>query len=338
MFRGNRSRGSALLTVLWLGAALSAIALAVSMKARTEIERTSSALEATRAGLLASGAAERALNHVVYGLQGSFAWPDGRPRFWRMGIPYLRFRFKTGEALVELIPESSRLNVNRATLEELTSLNLALGLSRPAAIQLAQAIIDWREPSPMGLFSPFDAIYLRRNPSFRAPHSSVQQIDELMNVAGMTPDLFYGGWTRTPEGRLVPRPGLRDCLTVYTDPGRPLDINTAAVPALIAAGAPLQGALAVERLRSMGPIIPERFGAVAALLGPAAGRVRLGGDNVYTIRATARPYRADGRLSDVRRTVAMTVQLYYRDSASATRVLAWQENAVPGPEVNRWFE
>lgn len=338
MFRGSPRRGSALLTVLWLGAAISAIALAVSMKARTEVERTSSALEATRAGMLAAGAVERALNHMVYGLQGSFAWPDGRPRFWRLGMPYLRFGFQSGEALVELVPESSRLNVNRATVEELTALNMALGLHRPAAIQLAHAIIDWREPSPMGLFSPFDALYLRRNPSFRAPHASLQQIDELMNVAGMTPELFYGGWTRTPEGRLASRPGLRDCLTVYTEPGRPLDINTATVPALIAAGAPLQGAMAVERLRLLGPITAERLGAVSALLGPAAGRVRLGGDNIYTIRATARPYRADGKLSDVRRSVAMTVQLYYRDSPTATRVLAWQENAVPGPEVNRWLE
>jgi len=336
--RDNGRRGSALLTVLWLGAALSAIALAVSLKARTEIERSSSAVEAARARMLANGAAERALAYVVYGLQGAYAWPDGRPRFWRPGMPYLRFRFQTGEAVVELIPETSKLNVNRATAEELTLLAMAAGLPRSAAMQLAQAIIDWREPSPMGLLSPFDAIYLRRKPSFRAPHASVQQIDELMNVAGMTPELFYGGWTRRPDGQLTQRPGLRDCLTVYAEPGRAMDINTVPIPALIAAGAPPEAALALERLRSQRPVTPETFGAAAALLGPAAGRVRLGGDNVYTIRATARPYRPDRTLSDVRRTVAMTVQLYYKDSASATRILAWQENAYPSPEVSVWIE
>lgn len=338
MSRGRSRRGSALLTVLWLGAAVSAIALAVSMKARTEVERTSSALEATRASFLASSAAERGLNYVVYGIQGAYTWPDGRPRFWLPGVPYWRFRFPVGEAVVEFIPESSRLDVNRASASELTLLNMALGLPRPAAMQLAQAIIDWREPPPTGPFSPFDAIYLRRIPSFRAPHASVQQIDELVNVAGMTPELFYGSWARTPEGRLVQRPGLRDCLSVYSQPDRPLDINTAPVPALIAVGAPVQGAFAVERIRSQAPITPDRFDAVAALLGPAAGRVRLGGDNIYTIRASARPYRADGKLSAARRTVAMTVQLYYKGSPAATRVLAWQENAVPSPEVNRWLE
>lgn len=334
----RRDRGSALLTVLWLGAALSAIALAVSLKARTEVERTSASLAACRAQLLAGGAAERALNYVVYSLEGVERLPDGRARFWELGMPLLLFRFKTGVAAVELIPESSRLDVNHASLEDLLRVNLALGLSRPAAMQLAQAIIDWRAPSSMGLLSPFDAIYLRRTPSFRAPHASVQQIDELMNVAGMTPELFYGGWTRTPEGRLVPKAGLRDCLTVYAMPDGLLDINNVAVPAMIALGVSPQGAMLIEQLRSRAPITERQLGGLGAILGPAAGRFRLGGDNIYTLRATARPFGPDGKLSDLRRTVAMTVQLYYQESASATRVLAWHENAVPRPDIDAWFE
>ena len=326
------------MTVLWMGAALSAIALAVSLKARTEVERTSSALEATRAHFLASGAAERALNYVLYGLEGSPRWPDGRVRFWERGMPLLRFRFQTGEAAVEIIPESSRLNVNRLPVEELVRLNLAMGMAMQPAVQLAQAIVDWREPAPMGLFSPFDAIYLRRIPSFRAPHASVQQIDELMNVAGMTSDLFYGGWVRTAEGRLIPRAGLRDCLTVYAAPDGALDVNNATVPAMVAMGVSPQGALAIEQLRSRAPITAQQLQALAGMIGPAMGRLRLGGDNIYTIRATARPFRPDGRPSDLRRTVAMTVQLYFQASAGATRILAWQENAVPRPDIDGWLE
>ncbi len=238
-----------------MGAALAAIALAVSLKARTEVERTTSAIEATRARFLAAGAAERALNYIIYGLNGSPRWPDGRVRFWEPGMPLLRLRFKTGEAVVEMIPESSRINVNEASPQDLTRLNLAMGMPQQAALQLAQAIIDWRAPSPMGLFSPFDAIYLQRNPSFRAPHASVLQIDELMNVAGMTSELFFGGWTRTQDGRLAARAGLRDCLTVFADAdSNGYDINTTAVPMMVALGAPLQGALAVEQLRSRMPI------------------------------------------------------------------------------------
>lgn len=254
-------------------------------------------------------------------------------------MPLLRLRFKTGEAVVEMIPESSRINVNEASPQDLTRLNLAMGMPQQAALQLAQAIIDWRAPSPMGLFSPFDAIYLQRNPSFRAPHASVLQIDELMNVAGMTSELFFGGWTRTQDGRLAARAGLRDCLTVYADAdSNGYDINTTAVPMMVALGAPLQGALAVEQLRSRMPITEPQLRAVSGLLGPAAGRFRLGGDNIYTIRATARPYGPDGKLSDARRTVAMTVQLYYQEASDATRVMAWQESAVPRPDIDGWFQ
>jgi hypothetical protein len=94
----------------------------------------------------------------------------------------------------------------------------------------------------------------------------------------------------------------------------------------------------IEQLRSRAPITERQLGELNRILGPAAGRFRLGGDNIYTLRATARPFKPDGRLSDLRRTVAMTVQLYYRESASATRVLAWQENAVPRPDIDAWFE
>ena len=45
-------------------------------------------------------------------------------------------------------------------------------------------------------------MYLARSPSFRAPHASLELIEELMSVAGITPELFHGGYTRTPEGRI----------------------------------------------------------------------------------------------------------------------------------------
>ncbi len=31
----------------------------------------------------------------------------------------------------------------------------------------------------------------------------------------MTPELFYGSLERDPQGRLAPRAGLTDCVTVY---------------------------------------------------------------------------------------------------------------------------
>src|ERR1700683_539910 len=51
----QRRRGSALLAVLWLTAALSAIAFSVASMVRAETERTSTAVDSLRAYYLATG-------------------------------------------------------------------------------------------------------------------------------------------------------------------------------------------------------------------------------------------------------------------------------------------
>src|ERR1700744_4634315 len=59
-------RGSALLTVLWLTAALSAIGLAVANNVRGETERTSTGVDDARDYFIARGAIERAILHMEW--------------------------------------------------------------------------------------------------------------------------------------------------------------------------------------------------------------------------------------------------------------------------------
>jgi general secretion pathway protein K len=316
-------RGGALLAVLWLSAALAAIAFAVAISVRGEVERAGTAVDSLRAYYLARGAVERAFNYMIYG--PGPRWPDGRPRFWEPGQPWLRFAFPGGEAVVDIIPESSRLNVNQAPIEELARLLAALGLPPAGAAQVAAAIVDWRAPSSGQ--SPFDPIYLALSPSFRAPHASLEQIEELLSVQGVTPDLYYGRYDRTPEGALVARAGLRDCLSVYSS-GNPMDLNTVEPETMLAVGAPPEAVHTVVELRRHAPIVSAQLGALGPLFGPAFGRFRLGGDNIYTLRATARPRLQDGSLSDVRRSVAMVVQLNSKLTPDGFRVLRWRDNAA----------
>src|SRR6516162_9438789 len=56
----QNTRGSALLTVLWIAAALSAIAFSLATTVRGETERVSTDLDGLRAYYLAAGAVERA--------------------------------------------------------------------------------------------------------------------------------------------------------------------------------------------------------------------------------------------------------------------------------------
>jgi general secretion pathway protein K len=324
----SNRRGGALLMVLWLSAALSAIAFSVATSVRSEISRTGTAIEGLRAYYLACGAAERAVNYMLYGPGPRN--PAGAPRWWEPGQPAIILPFPNGLAAVEVIPESSKFNVNSISRDDLFKLLLVLGLPPEAAQQTAEAVLHWRGTAAG---SPLDTMYLSRSPSFRAPHASLDQLEELMSVAGITPDLFYGGYARGPEGGFVPRPGLRDCLSVYSA-GTSFDINTVSPAVMLAAGVPPMGVEAIVNMRRQIPI--RDLAPFTPMLGPAAPRFRVGGDAVYTLRATARILRPDGRLSDLRRSVAMTVQIFTQTSPDAFRVLAWQDNAAAPPLFNLW--
>ncbi|MGJ5815223.1 general secretion pathway protein GspK [Paludibaculum fermentans] len=327
--RIRSGRGSALLMVLWLSAALSAIAFSVALTVRNELSRADTNLDGLKAYYLACGAADRAVNHMVYGQ--AMRNPNGTPRFWEAGMPLLIFDFPSGQAVVEIRAESAKMNINTMGSDDLFKLLLALGLPPEQARPAAMAVMHWRGAEG----GPFDQMYLARTPSFRAPHASFQQIEELMAVAGITPELFYGGYSRTPQGALLPRSGLRDCLSIFS-PSTGFDINTVDPAVMLAVGVPPPAVEAVVAMRRRAPILRQQLGAVQAMLGPAAGRFRMGGEKIYTLRATGRLRRQDGTLSDLRRSVAMTVQIYSKNSPDNFRVLAWQDNAAGRQLFDVW--
>lgn len=322
----RHERGGALLAVLWLSAALSAIAFSVALSVRGEVKRAETTIEGTKAEFLAEGALARAFNYMTYG-PGPLL-PDGGPRFWSRGMPLLVFRFPEGEAAVEVIPESARLNVNRTPPEELRRLLFAMGLPDLLARQIVTAIGDWR--GSLGDAAPFDPIYLAQTPTFRAPRTSLEQIEDLLSVAGITPELFYGRYERMPDGQIVQRAGLRDCLSIYSSGGG-LDINTVELETMIAVGAPPAAAASIVAMRRTTPILQAHWPAVTSMLGPAAARFAIGGGNIYTLRATARLRQADGSLSELRRSSAMVVQINTAASPDGTRVLRQYSNAAGWP-------
>src|SRR6476660_724176 len=100
ILRPAKTRGGALLAVLWLSAGLAAIALSVSSNVRSETDRVSPAGDGLRASYLASGALERGILWVLWGNSGfNYAAPDGLPRFWNSNMRRLPMRFPSGDAL-----------------------------------------------------------------------------------------------------------------------------------------------------------------------------------------------------------------------------------------------
>jgi hypothetical protein len=101
----RRTRGGALLAVLWLSAGLAAIALSVSSNVRSETDRVSTSGEVC--GHPAYFRRTRAWNIVAMGqLRVQFERTGWLAAILELHMRRLPMRFPSGDALVEVIPES----------------------------------------------------------------------------------------------------------------------------------------------------------------------------------------------------------------------------------------
>ena len=273
----SSKRGSALLTVLWLSACLAAIAFSVSSSVRSETDRVEASSNGLRAWYLATGAVERGIQWMAWGEE--FRNQDGTARFWQFGAPRMNMTFPSGTAVVEMIPESSKLDINHANPDDLVKVITAVSGDAIRAQEITGAILDWRGGS---LGSAYDQYYFNISPTFRARHASFQEIEELLFVRGMTPELFYGNFVADGQGALYASGGLRDCLSVWGSMG-PYDVNTVS-PALMAAiGVPPGGIAAIVARRKVAPF--RNMNDVNAM-GIPAPRMRVGGNLIWTLRAS----------------------------------------------------
>jgi general secretion pathway protein K len=304
-------RGSALLTVLWLSAALAAVAFALATTVRGETERVSTAVDGLRTYYLATGAIDRAAVELLWSITN-----PGR-RLIPAGARVVPYVFPSGKADVEIIPESAKLNVNRVPVEQLYRLMVALGIEPGKAGQVASAIDAARRPdaapaSGLGNLAP--------GSSFARPPASFQEIEELLLLPGVTPDIYYGTYVPT-EGqagapRLMRRDGLADCLTVF-DSGSAVDANMATPAVLAAVGLSPGEAMALVERRRVAPLTQAQLGSF-----PGAN-LRVGGNSIVTLRATARLRLANGKFSDLRRTVAEQVKFMPSGWDAPLHILRW---------------
>lgn len=326
--RTKSSQGTALLAVLWLSAALATIALSLADTVRGEADRSATAVDGLRSQDLAVGGLRRAILYMDWGR----THPDN-PVFKPL-VPFYALDFPEGQAVVDVIPENSKFNINTATPDDLFHVVANLGLDPERAQTIAAAIVDWRTPSsdPTG---PFDSFYASLRPPYVAPHARFQEIEELLSVRGVTPELFYGAWQPMPEGarqHLALHDGLAECLSVYGTTGQ-FDVNTAPAAVLAAAGIPPEGVAALIQQRREQPFQkPADLAPFAQIAGPGFTRLRIGGVTMFTLRSTARLRLANGQLSDMRRSVAALVKFLPSSFDTRYHILRWYDTALEPPD------
>lgn len=319
--RATSRRGSALLMVLWISAALAAVAFSLANTVRGETDRTSTELDEVRGYYLATGAVDRAAVELLWGVTNQ----NPAERKIKQGSAWVDYVFPTGAAHVELIPETAKLDVNSIPPDRLVRLLRALGVELPQAMQITQDILI-RRGGAAGSFSMPTA------PSFPTAGASLQETEELLSVKGITPEIYYGtyvpvqGEPQPGEPRLIRRTGLADCLSVFGSSTQ-VDANTADPAVLAALGLTPEGVQILLQQRRPTPLTPERLAKLGPLLGPAAQFLRLEGNSILTIRATAHARLANGQLSDMKRTVAALVKYMPSGYSTPIHILRWYDAA-----------
>jgi general secretion pathway protein K len=177
-----RSRGFALLIVLWTLVLIAFVVAQVTAAGRTEIR--------IAGNLAANAAAQAAADGAIY--EAIFHLADPRPeQRWALDGSEHALRIGQSRITLRLEDESGRINPNRASGELLRGLLQAAGNAPENAAELARAITEW-----VGWASPardpavLSAEYRAAGLDYTPPKSPLESIDELERVRGMTPDLL----------------------------------------------------------------------------------------------------------------------------------------------------
>ncbi|ALN59518.1 general secretion pathway protein K [Lysobacter enzymogenes] len=197
----SRTRGAALLLVMWLVALLTALIGAFALTARTENLQGRVQVRGLVAHNAARAGVEYALTRVAMSDQKLQWLPDGRPNRWRYGDAQLE---------IKIVDENGKVDLNQADAQLLTALLQATGkMEQSEAARLAGAIIDWRDADtltqPAG--GAEDADYASAGRPYGAKDAEFESVAELQQVLGISPELYarieplvtvYSGRTR-PE-------------------------------------------------------------------------------------------------------------------------------------------
>jgi len=174
-----RSRGFALIIVLWTLVLLSLVMTHIVVTGRTEAR--------IAANLTANADAEAQADGAV--METVFRLIDASESHWNVGDHALNL--KRAKAQISVLQENGKVNPNAASVELMAALLVSCGAEPAQAGSLAAAISDWRspgeQPGPGGAkLRQYRAAGMDHAP----PNAPFESLDELQRVIGMTPELF----------------------------------------------------------------------------------------------------------------------------------------------------
>jgi len=274
-------RGFALLSVMLVLALLGVVVTEFSVSTRLE----SSMIRSYRDGVLAAHLAEAGVHQALREILGPGTVvaldDDGSLSFYRTAdgsvvptkmsrLPRQRVPLGSGEFSYRISDEESRINVNTASPDRVERLLTAAGLDKQTRDTINDSLQDWKDPDDLHRANGAESedYYLKQPVPYRARNGALQDAAELLQVRGVTREIYRGTQGHT---------ALADLVTIA---GRnTVNMNTAPAPVLTALG--LSSAEVAEvtstRVRTPYTAVPARFGGKGLGVGSTTFRIEAEG-------------------------------------------------------------
>ena len=226
-------RGFALLAVLLVLAIMGVLGAEFAYSTRLEASAVRAYKDGIAAGHLAEAAIAQATREILSDWTVVVADEAGDLTFYtrdRVAIPHLRRReapLGPGQFSYRMRDEEALLNLNTLQPGRLETLLTTIGAEKEQRDQIVDSLQDWRDPNEEHRLNGAESedYYLKLPVPYRARNANLESITELLQIRGVTRELFYGA---------AGRPGLAEAVTVRTV-GQ-ININTATPLVLQALG------------------------------------------------------------------------------------------------------
>lgn len=326
---GRREGGFALVMVLWIFIMLFAIGAEFAQSMRQDAQGAKNFADETQSYYLATAAANLAFFHAFRARdegclgEAKSDVPEGAectpfpPVFdeWWSELMW------GAPVWIRISDEDSKIPINKIDFPILRRIFGNLGLGPDDADAVANAILDWRDADDETRLNGAESdFYLSLPRRYLAKNSRLDSLEELMQIRGITPEMFYGS-----EDFPIP---LRDVFTVYGKQ-RKVNVNNASDEVLGALFSFDEAQLAqVRSLRDAGP-----EGLVEFLQAQAGGDPGLAKMLVNDASPRILRVEVQAKLPAARVAAHLAAVIDIQDSSEGVKVLRWMDRlpaaAVP---------
>lgn len=284
-------QGFIIVAVLWILAALAALATIFSIY----LSNTAQALAVSDTAVEAEGLVSASVELTAYQLLLS------KPNE-RAADGSFQFRLGHGDVVVSFVSEGGRIDLNGASKQFLANLLSVLGAEQEQADQYAERIVAWRSAPKADSADNEPSLYRAAGLAYSPRQAPFAHAKELALILGMPPVLVE---------RALP------FVTVFTGASK-VDVLVAA-PEVIAA-LPGMTPSGVEEFLKERPALGKDQAAIAAALGPAQKEAGIEKSNIFRILTTI-------KFASGRRT-ASEVVIRLGGKEDPYQILSWQDDVT----------